>query len=191
MIKAIQTRYAGCHFRSRLEARWAVVFDVLKIKWEYEPQGFETEHGWYLPDFRLPEKDLWLEIKGEHPGWLNLARERSFTESLESGRCLVLIGDIPRPDSNVAELEYAWHPIPGRIEWASVFDGPLGGLDPFTDGMPNNIGWALTVGRSARFEHGEAPNAFGAYGYEATEIGPPKHMCNDPFCTGPHWGEKK
>jgi len=26
-IKAIETRYAGCFFRSRLEARWAVAFD--------------------------------------------------------------------------------------------------------------------------------------------------------------------
>lgn len=27
-ITAIETRYAGCHFRSRLEARWAVFFDA-------------------------------------------------------------------------------------------------------------------------------------------------------------------
>lgn len=40
-IKAIQTRYKGYNFRSRLEARWAVFFDALGIKWEYEPEGFE------------------------------------------------------------------------------------------------------------------------------------------------------
>lgn len=28
-IRAIETRYAGCRFRSRLEARWAVFFDHL------------------------------------------------------------------------------------------------------------------------------------------------------------------
>ncbi len=27
-IKAIQTKYRGYHFRSRLEARWAVFFDA-------------------------------------------------------------------------------------------------------------------------------------------------------------------
>lgn len=32
-IKAIETRYAGCR-RSRLEARWAVVFDTLGFAWE-------------------------------------------------------------------------------------------------------------------------------------------------------------
>lgn len=37
---AIQTWYNGCYFRSRLEARWAVLFDRLSIRWEYEPQGY-------------------------------------------------------------------------------------------------------------------------------------------------------
>ena len=34
------TEYAGCLFRSRLEARWAVFFDTLNIKWEYEPERY-------------------------------------------------------------------------------------------------------------------------------------------------------
>ena len=54
-LKAIQTRYKGCHFRSRLEARWAVFFDALEIAWEYEPQGYMTPEGPYLPDFWLPQ----------------------------------------------------------------------------------------------------------------------------------------
>lgn len=37
----IPTMYKGIQFRSRLEARWAVFFDTLGIKWEYEPQGYE------------------------------------------------------------------------------------------------------------------------------------------------------
>ena len=53
-IKAIPTRYAGCHFRSRLEARWAVFFDALGVAWEYEPETFQLQHvGPYTPDFRL------------------------------------------------------------------------------------------------------------------------------------------
>jgi hypothetical protein len=71
-IKAIETRYAGCRFRSRLEARWAVFFDALGIAWEYEPQGFECEYRitresgsfTYLPDFWLPELKVWAEVKG-------------------------------------------------------------------------------------------------------------------------------
>jgi hypothetical protein len=47
-----------------LEARWAVFFDALKIKWEYEPEGYELPDGmWYLPDFWLARLGAWLEIK--------------------------------------------------------------------------------------------------------------------------------
>jgi hypothetical protein len=70
-IKAIETSYRGYRFRSRLEARWAVFFDTLGVKWEYEPEGFELPDGdRYLPDFRLlsgayaGHSDLWVEVKG-------------------------------------------------------------------------------------------------------------------------------
>lgn len=67
-VKAIQTRYKGYHFRSRLEARWAVFFDALGIQWEYEPEGFEKridgELVRYLPDFWLPDSCTWVEVKG-------------------------------------------------------------------------------------------------------------------------------
>jgi len=49
IIKAIPTEYAGVHFRSRTEARWAVFFDLVGLKWDYEP--FDLE-GW-APDFLL------------------------------------------------------------------------------------------------------------------------------------------
>lgn len=66
MIKAIETRYAGCLFRSRLEARWAVFFDTLGIRWEYEKEGYDLgEAGWYLPDFWLPESSTWVEVKSD------------------------------------------------------------------------------------------------------------------------------
>jgi len=69
-IKAIETRYSGYKFRSRLEARWAVFFDALGLTWEYEPEGFETSAGWYLPDFKVSFEtgfEFWLEIKGKMP----------------------------------------------------------------------------------------------------------------------------
>lgn len=67
-IKAIETRYRGYRFRSRLEARWAVFFDALGIRWEYEPEGFDLGGwGWYLPDFYLPEWGAWIEIKPALP----------------------------------------------------------------------------------------------------------------------------
>lgn len=65
VIKAIETRYKGYRFRSRLEARWAVFFDAAGVKWEYETQGFMLPSGPYLPDFLLPDLGLWFEVKGK------------------------------------------------------------------------------------------------------------------------------
>lgn len=76
-INAKETFYKGYRFRSRLEARWAVFFDALGVKYEYEPQGFMLPSGkCYLPDFKIKcygtrgdfcntPFDLWIEVKGE------------------------------------------------------------------------------------------------------------------------------
>jgi hypothetical protein len=64
-IKPIETYYNGYRFRSRLEARWAVFFDAMGIKYEYEPEGFAMSDGTaYLPDFYLPESKQYFEVKG-------------------------------------------------------------------------------------------------------------------------------
>lgn len=69
-IQAIETSYAGCRFRSRLEARWAVFFDHLGIEWEYEPQGFTTPAGRYLPDFRIRVPQI--KDYGQHHQWFEV-----------------------------------------------------------------------------------------------------------------------
>jgi hypothetical protein len=46
-MQAIPTKYSDVQFRSRLEARWAIFFDLLGWNWEYEP--FDLP-GW-IPDF--------------------------------------------------------------------------------------------------------------------------------------------
>ena len=62
-MRAIETIYRGYKFRSRLEARWAVFFDAIGIKWEYELEGFVIDGVKYLPDFYLPILKAWIEIK--------------------------------------------------------------------------------------------------------------------------------
>lgn len=62
-IHAIETIYNGYRFRSRLEARWAVFFDAVGIKYQYEPEGYEINQVRYLPDFYLPELDTFVEVK--------------------------------------------------------------------------------------------------------------------------------
>ncbi len=65
-MKAIQTKYNGYHFRSRLEARWAVYFDSLGVEWEYEKEGYHFEDGTnYLCDFWFPGLGMWGEVKGK------------------------------------------------------------------------------------------------------------------------------
>jgi len=49
LIKPIPTRYKGVEYRSRLEARWAVFFEKMKMTYIYEP--FQVDS--YLPDFLI------------------------------------------------------------------------------------------------------------------------------------------
>lgn len=68
----IPTEYRGYMMRSRLEARWAVFFDWLDIKWEYESEGYRIGDGsMYLPDFWLPtfeHSGAFVEVKPENGG---------------------------------------------------------------------------------------------------------------------------
>lgn len=63
ILKPINTEYNGYLFRSRLEARYAVLFDQLGWSWEYEKEGYELKSGRYLPDFWFPEFNCFAEIK--------------------------------------------------------------------------------------------------------------------------------
>jgi hypothetical protein len=75
-FKSMPTYYKGITFRSRLEARWAIILDELGIAWEYEPEAIVIESSiWfadpqnrdvmsYLPDFYLPEHKAFVEVKG-------------------------------------------------------------------------------------------------------------------------------
>lgn len=118
--RAIPTRYKGYHFRSRLEARWAVFFDELDIPWKYEIEGYmvgdEGEEVAYLPDFYLPATDTWVEVKGD-PAKLDLTLMTKCVDwdsglpgtydSKGSTRGLLMLGDIPSPDRGGRVL----HPI--------------------------------------------------------------------------------
>jgi hypothetical protein len=94
------TTYGTVTFRSRLEARWAVVFDELGFDWQYEPRPFRTKEGGYLPDFRiLGVKPWWIEVKGPEP------IERDYVRAAEVVRQTrqkfrFLVGPIPSAPSH-------------------------------------------------------------------------------------------
>lgn len=180
-MKAIETQYAGCRFRSRLEARWAVFFDALGIEWHYEPEGFETAYGRYLPDFWLPESKAWIEIKGGKPTKRDVARcaEVAREEWGKGHRFRIVTGDIPRslvvaPETGpMGIMCLTWTALPKGDVTLPEFGAPRE-FAPIThigdEGSEQGFaraGWvpvhedvkeltqALAKARSARFEHGE------------------------------------
>lgn len=98
LIKAIDTEYNGMMFRSRLEARWAVFFDAAKIKYEYEPEGFEHDGIRYLPDFYLPDFDTFAEVKPDRDGAeKDLLKYRRLIYWGGPIKRLIFLGNIPGP----------------------------------------------------------------------------------------------
>lgn len=94
-IKPIETAYNGYRFRSRLEARWAVFFDALGIKYEYEPEGYTLQDGTkYLPDFFLPDQNYYIEVKGmsDHV-FSDLEKVSKFV--LEAKTVVMILSQIP------------------------------------------------------------------------------------------------
>lgn len=130
-IKPIETSYAGCRFRSRLEARWAVFFDQLEIPWEYEPQGFAFDGRAYLPDFLLTDCGTWVEVKGAESE-LDHDLMEAAAHALpgmpgpgEPGPRLLILGPIPKP------------PDQGDLAWLG-----LDPTDPDEDDGPDVLdGW--------------------------------------------------
>ncbi len=134
-IKPIETTYRGYRFRSRLEARWAVFFDAVALKWEYEPEGFVLpDKTWYLPDFRVVSPQgmvSWYEIKP--PGTLACPKMKALGDSLEStyqddpegwnvANCQTLAGD---PYSVIIESNtFRMCPRCGAIAQPMSYDGP-------------------------------------------------------------------
>lgn len=88
-MKVIETKFAGCHFRSRQEARWAVFFQELDIPWHYEAEGYELPNtGRYLPDFWLPSLNCFFEVKGATPTPAELTKAHEL--SAQSGKLVAI-----------------------------------------------------------------------------------------------------
>lgn len=93
MIAAIETRYKGYRFRSRLEARWAVFFDTMGIEWQYELEGYDLNGIMYLPDFYLPQVKCFAEVKPA--GLSDEEIDKVNALALESGNKVILLVGVP------------------------------------------------------------------------------------------------
>lgn len=102
MLKAIETVYDGHRFRSRMEARWAVFFNTLGIRYEYEKEGFDLDGLWFLPDFWLPQQKAWIEVKGVTTEDDFEKASRLFAHQFKDDRSVrvFMIFDIPSFDFN-------------------------------------------------------------------------------------------
>lgn len=168
MLKAIETKYKGYRFRSRLEARWAVFFDTLGITWEYEKEGYNLGAvGWYLPDFWLPQVSMWAEVKPEIHSWVEIERCKALAQLTKHD--VVLLDGMPDFRSYftcglettsvpyydvILDTDYinehrfysntgdAVWPNPHRIDESYADSAYIA---------------AVYAARSARFEHGETP----------------------------------
>jgi len=118
-IKAHPTDYAGVHFRSRLEAKWAAFFNCMKWKWQYEPVDLQ---GW-TPDFRVTigKITVYAEVKPYerldefrlHPCWdvgLCLGLDLSATGLKWEGK-LLTVGDLGY------DTERAWIAAGNLTQW--------------------------------------------------------------------------
>lgn len=70
------------------EGVFARDLDEAGIAWEYEPKRFKLSWCTYLPDFYLPEFDIWVEVKGYMSEEAALKVE---TFRRETGKTLVVI----------------------------------------------------------------------------------------------------
>jgi hypothetical protein len=127
------TSYKGYHFRSRLEARWAVFFDALGIPWEYEKQEYVLPSGPYLPDFWIPiprhehaGAGFWVEVKPEAPADPAEAREVALLAELTMAtghNGFLLAGDIGDQAIRVFK-SYAIRSMRGLEYWAGRSSRP-------------------------------------------------------------------
>ncbi|RTL73623.1 MAG: hypothetical protein EKK36_14190 [Bradyrhizobiaceae bacterium] len=175
-MKVIETNFDGHRFRSRTEARWAVFFKAAGILYEYEKEGLVLDGDPYLPDFWLPDLELWLEVKGDQP----TPEEYSLCARLAatSGYGVMLAVGAPNPkeqifwlppnptsDDPLASAQYyladdrrnenEFWLIADDTAWFSI--GPVTGPDHGKHPLVHTATKAgYDAARSARFEHGES-----------------------------------
>ncbi len=127
---AIPTLYGGCLFRSRLEANWGAFFDLLGIRWNYEPPELDAKGSrGHIPDFSLllPAGRILASIKPMHSfqeleefgreklslvrwegEWVALGAAAPVPDS-EDGNCAIgLVSQRTGPDRSAADWGRAW-----------------------------------------------------------------------------------
>lgn len=145
MLRAIETYFAGRHFRSRTEARFAVLWKALGWHYQYEMEGFALEQGRFLPDFYLTECAAFVEVKGLMPS----DHEIGLCASLANERNCTVFLAVGQPEHEAAVYRFPPH----EDYLISTLRTELRSLGASYD----EIGRAIFSAGCARFEHGQKP----------------------------------
>lgn len=175
MIEPIQTVYNGYKFRSRLEARWAVFFGTLGVRYDYEHEGFYYGDGRYLPDFHLPELRSYVEIKPrmvdlDDPGYVRALVVQSLI-GVQGVSLYIICGNPwpdeyaiirPAPHGEFTHCRFAIQPITSALCYVANDGTGWGVIGCDGNDIPPNpdcddLNKAYAKARGARFEHNEEP----------------------------------
>lgn len=117
-IRPIPTLYNGITYRSRMEARWAIFFNLGGISVRYEFEGFKTSAGWYLPDFEFKETErpAYFEVKPQVPNDEEWGKMKALA-NMKKADVFVAIG---APEANY----FVWKVLPDwwQEQWYFVSD---------------------------------------------------------------------
>ena len=168
--------HRGWMMRSHTELLWAKVFDAADIQYLHEPGLFDTPHGWYLPDFYMPNIGAYVEIKGIEPTDIEKEKAASVIES--TGKPLVIIHGKPNADRGgfcscfaSFKLGEKWISMPihdfdqiyrrgmGEISWLKLMKAGIAGNEG--DGMSCSevLAGYLSSGNMRNFYEGIAKTA--------------------------------
>jgi hypothetical protein len=106
--------YKGRWMRSRWERNFARILDFFDIKWLHEPKTFVLEidgrKTTYRPDFYLPEKNVWIEVKG-------------YFDSEAQAKWLAFIDVVNRQALLIDPIAYQWFRLRYRSAIADWEEG--------------------------------------------------------------------
>ncbi len=187
-LEAIETKYNGYRFRSRVEARWAVFMSSLGVTYYYEHEGYSLDGVRYLPDFWLPKLECYFEVKGAEPTEeeRRLARLLALTSHKPVYIVAGNVGLPTQPDGYTSwkfveeeqEQDHWWCECQlcgaiGLYRLPSLECLPCTCISPMPEKLTPEffvdlvgtyrcnsprLAEAFTAARQARFEHGESPD---------------------------------
>lgn len=167
LIPPKETLYNGIWYRSRTEARWAMLWYELRIDCDWEPQGFTTADGRpYLPDFVVypATGQLWVEVKGswesDPDGIAKFRRFAAERPNPSESRAALLVG--------IPSLEGEYLVVGGNDDQSDPLKGPW--EDDTQQWRPCGSGSHFDLAFPglfhAKFAEDDCPDLFGGIGEE-------------------------